>query len=211
MTKIIQSTDVTLHLLESNFGLQQIENEQFFREWIDDNPEISDLDKQILDRVKVSYSHLIKYPPMLEDAVKMAVLSPLLERAGFFQPPYRIETESSIEIVSDDEGVIVKGRIDVLVINHQFWVLVIESKKAEFSLEAARAQILAYMLANPSPHNPVFGLITNGGSFIFLKLSREGNTPQYALSRVFSILNPGNDLYGVLSVLKRLDTLLNSD
>lgn len=60
------------------------------------------------------------------------------------------------------------------------------------------------MLANPNPHKPVFGLITNGGNFIFVKLAREGSTPQYALSRVFSLLNPGNDLYDVLGVLKRL-------
>ena len=204
MSQTIQAADVTLHELELNFGLQQTEDEQFFREWIDDTPQISDLDKQILDRVKVSYSHLIKYPPMLEDAVKMAILSPLLERGGLFQPPHRIETEPSIEIMSEDEGVIIKGRIDVLVLDHRFWVLVIESKKAEFSLEAARAQILAYMLANPKTHKVIFGLITNGGSFIFVKLAREGTTPQYALSRVFSLLNPGNDLYDVLGVLKQL-------
>lgn len=204
MVRLIQSTDVTLHDLESKFRLQQTEEEQFFPEWLEDNSEISDLDQQILDRVKVSYSHLIKYPPMLEDAVKLAVLSPLLERAGFFQPPHRIETEPSIEILSEDEGVVVKGRIDVLVVNHQFWLLVIESKKAEFSLEAARAQILTYMLASPNLHRPTFGLITNGNSFIFIKLILAGNAPKYALSRVFSILNPGNDLYGVLRVLKRL-------
>ena len=198
----------SLHELELNFGLQPTENEQFFREWIDINSEVSAQDKQLLDRVKVSYSHLIKYPPMLEDAVKMIVLSPLLERASLFQPPCRLETEPSIEIVSEDEGVIIKGRIDVLVLNHQFWILVIESKKAEFSLEAARAQILAYMLGSPNHQEPVFGLIANGGSFIFVKLSRESNTPQYALSRVFSLLNPGNDLYHVLGFLKRLSTLV---
>jgi hypothetical protein len=35
----------------------------FFREWQDDLPEITDLEKQALDRVKASYLNLIKYPP----------------------------------------------------------------------------------------------------------------------------------------------------
>lgn len=133
----------------------------------------------------------------------MVVISPLLDLAGFYQPPFRIETETSIDLAAEDEGVIVKGRIDILVPQEQLWVIVIESKKAEFSLEAARAQALAYMLANPNRDRPSFGMITNGGSFVFVKLVKD-KTPQYALSRVFSIINPGNELYSVLSILKRL-------
>jgi hypothetical protein len=81
--------------------------------------------------------------------------------------------------------------------------MVIESKQVEFSIEAGLAQILSYMLANPNPEQPSFGMITTGGSFIFLKLVK-GDSPKYGLSRLFSLLNPGNDLYTVLSILKRL-------
>jgi hypothetical protein len=207
VVQIIQAQDITLHDLKTKFGLQQVKPDQFFREWQDDLPEISESEKQSLDRIKSNYDNLIEYPPMLENVVKMVVLSPLLDLAGFYQPPFRISTEPSVEIVSEDEGVIVKGRIDVLVLNQRLWILVIESKKAEFSLEAARAQSLVYMLDNPDVDKPTFGLITNGGSFIFIKLTHS-DTLQYALSKVFSLLNPGNDLYGVLSVLKRLGTLL---
>ncbi|MCI5130585.1 MAG: hypothetical protein D3904_03470 [Candidatus Electrothrix sp. EH2] len=63
------------------------------------------------------------------------------------------------------------------------------------------AQILSYMLSSPVPGKPCFGLITNGGSYVFLKLI-PGDTPRYALSRVFDLLNPGNDLYYVLDILK---------
>jgi hypothetical protein len=52
-------------------------------------------------------------------------------------------------------------------------------------------------------HKPCFGLITNGGSFVFLKLVVNG-TPQYSMSRVFDLVNPGNDLYSVLGVLKKI-------
>jgi hypothetical protein len=198
---------MTLHDLKAKFNLSQTEDEQFFREWQDGLPELSEAELRALDRVKSNYGNLIESPPLLENAVKMVVLSPLLDLAGFYQPPFKIETETSIDLVTEDEGAIVKGRIDVLVIQEQFWVLVIESKKAEFSLEAARAQALAYMLANLHPDQPSLGMITNGGSFVFVKLVKL-QMPQYALSRVFSILSPGNELYNVLSILKRIGTAI---
>ncbi|AFZ33526.1 MULTISPECIES: type I restriction endonuclease [Cyanophyceae] len=209
MIQTLQAIDITLHDLRTKFSLTQTEDEQFFREWQDDLPEIAEEEKRSLDRVKSNYRNLIEYPPLLEDAVKMVVLSPLLDLAGFYQSPFRIETETSILLTAEDEGIVVKGRIDVLVLNDQLWILVIESKKAEFSLEAARAQALAYMLASPKVDKPTFGLITNGGSFVFLKLTRSG-TPQYALSRVFSILSPGNELYSVLSIMMRLGAAIQN-
>lgn len=129
-----QATDITLHDLRSKFSLSQTEDDQFFREWQSDLPEISESELRSLDRVKSNYRNLIEYPPLLENAVKMVVLSPLLDLAGFYQPPFRVETETSINLAAEDEGVIVKGRIDVLVLQEQLWLLIIESKKAEFSL-----------------------------------------------------------------------------
>ena len=64
-------------------------------------------------------------------------------------------------------------------------------------------QTLAYMLANPNPERPVFGLVTNGGNFIFVKL-QINEFPQYEVSNVFSILPRRNQLYDVLQILKRL-------
>lgn len=207
MAQTILATEISLHKLRTKFNLSQTEDEQFFREWQDRIPEMNEAELRSLDRVKSNYRNLIEYPPLLENAIKMVVLSPLLDLAGFYQPPYRVETETSIELVTEDEETIVKGRIDVLVIQQQFWILVIESKKAEFSLEAARAQTLAYMLANPHPERPSYGMITNGGSFVFIKLVKL-QTPQYALSKVFSILSPGNELYDVLGGLKGIGSAI---
>jgi len=57
-----------------------------------------------------------------------------------------IEAETSIEISAEDEGAIVKGSIDVLVIQKRFWVLVIEAKSTKFDVLIALPQALAYML-----------------------------------------------------------------
>ena len=85
----------------------------------------------------------------------------------------------------------------------------IESKRGSFSLEPAIPQALAYMMANPNSDKPVFGLVTNGSNFRFIKLTKQ-DTPQYALSDEF-IIDRTNDLYIVLSILKRLGTFLTQD
>ncbi|MGB6015192.1 MAG: restriction endonuclease subunit R, partial [Nodosilinea sp.] len=79
---------------------------------------------------------------------------------------------------------------------------VIESKRSDFAAARAIPQALAYMLSNPQPAQPTFGLITNGSEFLFIKATRQP-TAQYANSRLFSLLNPGNELYSVLQVLKQ--------
>jgi hypothetical protein len=53
----------------------------------------------------------------------------------------------------------------------------------------------------------VFGLATNGREFLFIQLM-PGQTPQYALSRRFSMDNPEQALHAVLSILKRIGTAL---
>ncbi len=206
MVQTIPAREITLQKLAEKFSLQLVEDQQLFREWQDDLPEITEAEKQRLDRVKASYSNLMEDPPLLENTVKMVVLSPLLDLADFYLRPFRIRSEKSIEISLEDEGIILKGQIDVLAVCNQFWVVVIESKQAAFSLEVGKSQLLTYMLANPHPDRPTYGLITNGNSFLFIKLI-QGDTPQYLLSRLFYILNPGNDLYYVLRILKRIAQL----
>ncbi|XGB43375.1 MAG: hypothetical protein LVS60_06365 [Nodosilinea sp. LVE1205-7] len=53
--------------------------------------------------------------------------------SGLFLPPFYVSTENSVEIEARDETTVVRGRIDILVIKDQLWLLVIESKRAEFS------------------------------------------------------------------------------
>ncbi|MEH2240589.1 type I restriction endonuclease [Nostoc sp.] len=207
MVEVIQGRDITLAELINQFGLQLVDNEQFFSEWQHDLPELSDLEKQSLNQVKAEYLHLSKYP-ILEPVVKMVVLSPLLHLAGFYQPPFYIASEQEVKISSEDEGTIITGGIDILVFHPPFWVLVIEAKRAEYSLEVAIPQALAYMLANPGNDKPTYGFVTNGREFQFIKLTKQG-TPRYALSYTLS-LNRRDDLHTVVKVLKRLADLIRN-
>lgn len=118
---------------------------------------------------------------MLENTVQIAVLSPLLHLAGFLSAPFHIKSEESIQISAVDDEVTIDGRIDVFVLSEQLWVIVIESKQTAFSIETGLAQLLAYMLGSPHPERPTFGMITTGGTSIFVKVVRH-DAPQYGLS-----------------------------
>ena len=161
----------------------------------------------MLDKLRAGYFNLVKAPPMLENTVQMAVLGPLLWLADFYLAPFRIRSEMSVRFSDPDEDIAIEVRMDVLVLREHLWMLVIESKRAFFSVEAGLAQLLSHMLANPNHDQLNLGLITTGGSFVFVKLA--GGEPKYALSRVFELRNPGNELYAVLSVLRRLQSLFS--
>jgi hypothetical protein len=113
---------------------------------------------------------------------------------------------AALDLRDDSNETIIEGKIDFLILKDQFWVTVIESKRDELSIRTGLAQLLAYMLASPHPERPTFGMITTGGSFVFIKLTH-GKSPQYTTSRGFELLNPGNDLYEVLAIVKRLRQL----
>jgi len=205
MVDTIQARNVTLYDLEAKFGLERTDDKQFFREWQENLPELTEKEKEALNEVKADYIHLSKYP-ILEPVVKLVVLSPLLKLAGFYRPPFYLSAEKEVQISSEDEGTIVTGRLDLLVFTPEFWILVIEAKKAQYSLEAGIPQALAYMLGSPNLEKPAFGFITNGPNFIFLKLMQK-DTRRYGRSHFFSLDND-DDLYTVLKILKRLGQLM---
>lgn len=200
MSQAIAAKDITLKELKQNLGLQMSQDPAFFTEWLEAFTPLSEEDHYLLNRVKANFLELMEDPPMLENTVKMVVLAPLLDLAGFYHKPFRIETETSIALEMKDEGTIIRGRIDVLVIKNGLWLLVIESKRSDFSVTRAIPQALAYMMSNSESVQPIFGMIANGNEFLFLKTSQN----EYANSRLFSLVNPNNELYEVLQVLKYL-------
>jgi len=78
-----------------------------------------------------------------------------------------------------------------------------ESKKTMISVRSALPQALVYLMANPDLERPRFGVLTNGDDVVFIKLMAHP-TPQYALSRAFSIYTVASELRSAFQVLKRL-------
>lgn len=121
---------------------------------------------------------------------------------------YILAKYSEHPIVLDEEGEVLRGRIDVLVVQNQLWVTLLESKRTTISVMSAVPQTLAYMMASPSQNQSSFGMVTNGSEIVFVKLSRLG-IMQYDVSDVFSPVPVRNRLYDVLRVLKRMGKVVS--
>lgn len=206
MVPTLPAKDINLEDLQAYFGLQANADPNFFPEWRDNLPSLTEKERQALERIRSNYFNLATRSAFLEVAVKMVVLSPLLDLAGFYQPPFSIETEAPIEISAKDEDSLVSGNIDVLVIQKQLWVLVIESKSTKFDVMTALPQSLAYMLNDTKGDKPRFGLLLNGREFVFVKLVQQDMT-QYARSYALS-MEREHELEQVLGSLKRIGQLL---
>ncbi len=151
MTPTIASNKVDFQQLIRQFSLKVTRELSFFPECREQLPEITEGDRAVLDRVQAGFWNSVEYPPFSEKLIQISVLGPLLLLAGFYEPPFHIQAEKSIEIsVPDENGIIVRGRIDILVLKEQVWALVIEAKEAEFSIEAGVSQLLSHMLASES-------------------------------------------------------------
>ena len=208
MVQTVPATKITLYDLEQRFQLEQVQTASFFNEWQTALPTLTEEEKQRLVRVQLSVANLERRS-LLENTVKLAVLAPLLDLSGLFLPPFYVSTEDTVSIEATDDSFTVQGRIDILVLKEALWLLVIESKRAEFSPKVGIPQVLSYMLAAPRRKAPLYGLVTNGTDFVFLKMVFQDG-PRWGRSRQF-VLGQDHDLEQVLKILKQLAEILSTD
>ncbi|MBU7584307.1 MAG: hypothetical protein KAF91_15565 [Nostoc sp. TH1S01] len=196
----------TFRQVEEKLGLSLSEDSEFFSEWMVELPALSEVEQMRLDQVRRNYLYQVSDGILLEETIKMVVLSPLLELAGFYQAPYKFRAEVPVEIaVLGDDDEILRGRIDALILQDKLWIVLIESKKTTFDLEIALPQTLAYMAANPNPHQPLYGMIANGSSYLFVKTLGK----QYGISDLLATRSQyRNNLFTVLKILKHLGQLV---
>jgi predicted type IV restriction endonuclease len=110
----------------------------------------------------------------------------------------RSEVSVKFELEDGDETVY-KGRIDVLIVQENLWVILVEAKRTSFNMTLALPQALTY-LAMARPSMPRYAWVSNGEYSMFVKLDRG----EYAFSDDFSLNRRQNELYDVLQILDRL-------
>ena len=206
MAQILAITEYidSLAEAETQFGLSYSSDPDFFTEWTTDLPNLTTAEQQRLDLIRQRYLYHRQFGHLLEGAVNFIVIAPLLELAGFYDPPFRLRSEASIRIEIEDENHrVYQGRIDSLIVQEHLWIVLVEAKRTSFSVDVALPQALAYMSANPSKEQPVFALVSNGAYSMFVKLDRH----QYGFSQDFSLNRRRNELYDVLRILNRLKNL----
>ncbi len=199
----------TLAEAERRFGLVRSDDD-FFPEWQVGLPELSIEEKGNLDDLRRRYLYQRSEGQLLEGTVTLLLVAPLLTVAGFYDPPFRVRAEESVQLTLEDSEEILQGRIDVLVLLNHLWVVVLESKKTALSVWTALPQTLAYLMTNPQADRSSFAIVTNGDEILFVKL-RSGDRPTYAVSRVFSPFVSSRELYGSLQVLKHLGAIVRDD
>jgi hypothetical protein len=197
----VQQVVKTLSDVHGQFGLSRSPRDDFFPEWTN-RSDLQESDRFHLDQIRQRFRYQREMGQVAEGAVNAIVVSRLLELAGFYDPPFRMTSERSVEISTRSETITLRGRIDFLVLQDQFWQAVVESKETEFDVEVGIPQILAYMMGSPAEQSIVFGMVTNGSNFIFIKLQRD--VQQYDFSDSFSMLSRANCLYPVLQILKQI-------
>lgn len=208
---MVQSIAITKAITNLNdarekFNISQTTEPQFFTEWQEELPELTDAEKLYLDRIKSRYLYYAADGFVLEGTVTIIALAPLLELLGLCDPPYKIRGEKFVKIEIENGATVLEGFIDALAIKDILWIVLIEAKQYSFSVLQALPQTLAYMMANPNSDKPVFATILNGEDYIFVKLDRQ--LRQYAVSKKFTVANPQyNELYDVARTIKRVISL----
>ena len=206
MSQAIAIEKLTMLALKQRFNLKRVEDAEFFFEWQTSLPALTEFETARLAHIRTIYKNF-EDRSALENTVSLTIISPLLDTAGLFVPPFYIETEKSVEIVSQDGDVTTRGRLDIAVVKNLIWTLTIESKKAGFSLIVGLPQVLSYMLASPTSRKQLYGMVTNGRNFIFVKLDRtDSSEPVYAESKEF-VIRQDTDLEKVLQIIKRLASI----
>lgn len=211
---ITNASSLTLRNLRQTFGVQLSSNDDFFFKWLKNSPPLIESEQVGLDRLSRNYLYLSQEEPPLEEIVKLVVVSPLLDLAGFYQSPFFVKTEvsTSLEIADEPNAAPIQGRIDILVVQDILWVIVIESKPARLDVTAGIPQALTYLLSAPSMPTTCYGMVTNGREVIFLKLDRSANPvanpPQYIRSPTYRLLENIEERSQVLQGLKQIGSYL---
>ncbi len=82
MVETLAAKQISLEQLQEQFHLYKSKTPDFFPEWQANLPNLTEREKQSLDRVKSNYLSLSETNFLSEQMVKMVVLAPLLDLAN---------------------------------------------------------------------------------------------------------------------------------
>jgi hypothetical protein len=116
MAKIIAVTEAIQSLIEAEtrLNLSRNEDEAFFLEWQSDLPELDATERTALETLRRRLLYHRAEGELLEGTVTLLVVAPLLELAGYYDPPFKLKAEAAVEIAIADGEEILRGRFDPL-------------------------------------------------------------------------------------------------
>ena len=205
---VVAAREVDLAMVAEAFGLGRSHHTDFFREWQDDLAGLSEGEGEAIAQIKADYLHFSQHD-LQKSVARLVVLAPILNIVGLNSPPFHFVVDDKFELDVDDDGMSSRGRINVLAFHPRLWLTILEAKYTRYSLAIGIPQTLVSMMEQSKGDQPIFGLVSNGQEFQFLKLVKT-NPPTYGLSYTLC-LNRENDLQRVVQILRTLSQLVTKE
>jgi hypothetical protein len=143
--------------------------------------------QQGLDQIVGNFMAYLEAGKISEGQARQISINPILELAGYNQPPIELRIEEDIDRIDiKDKDTHIRGRLDIVAINRTvntsatslLWVLIVESKNLSASEFNGIAQLLTYAHGSLKTQSAVWGLVTNGATYQFFHI-QQGETPTY--------------------------------
>jgi hypothetical protein len=203
----LQARNLTLDEVHQLLNLQPSLQRVRFGEVLD-LPELTDWEGAEMEQIRIDFQAYWQAGRVLEGQVQMLVLAPLLRLAGFYRSPIQLSLEQAIaEITIEDQDLTIAGRLDLLAVRRSLttplWILVVESKNSQIDALNGLPQLLTYASRTLSHQRSVWGLVTNGISYYFTRLSTDGSQQTYQLLPELNLLDVDRALV-LLQVLKAI-------
>ncbi|NJP09273.1 MAG: type I restriction enzyme HsdR N-terminal domain-containing protein [Leptolyngbyaceae cyanobacterium RU_5_1] len=171
---------------------------------------LTEAEQQDLSKIRADFRRYLLEEKISEGLVKFLSLAPLLRLTGFYDVPIRLTMETSLEIIVEDEDTKISGRLDLLALSSvqyseagaPFWALVIETKNSSIEVRQGLPQLLTYAHKSLNQQPIVWGVVTNGLQFLFVRLQK-GNLSTYHLLPELYLLDEDRSLK-LVQVLKAL-------
>lgn len=175
---------------------------------------LTDYEQQELAQIRSDFDPYFREGKLSEGLIKAFTTFPLMRLAGFYRLPIKISVEQDIaDIETEDEGTVIKGRLDILAINKNpqvtaspyFWILVIESKNSTVAPSAGLPQLLTYAIQGLEHQSTIWGLSTSGELYQFVRIQR-GNPSTYQLMPVLGLMDiePSVQILQALKAIRQL-------
>ncbi len=175
---------------------------------------LSEFEQEDLLKIRNDFWRYLAAGKISEGLVKFLTVAPLMRAAGFYDVPIRLTMEDVIAIAIEDEETSIRGRMDILAVNNAqatsappFWILVIETKNSAVDVFEGLPQLLTYAFKSLEQQASVWGLVTNGRSYLFVHL-RQGSPPTYQIMRELSLIDTEGSIR-LLQVMKAICQLEN--
>ena len=176
MVNVINASSLTLQEIRQQFQLQSNFEEDIaaFLQLKDLNPAQQDR----LNCIRTDWDRYLFAGKVSEGEVKVLVLSRLLVEAGYLsREDLRVSLEEQVsEVEVEDGDRVIRGRMDLVVCQESesaavpLCILAIETKNSEIDVRAGLPQLLFYMHSFLERQAMVWGLVTNGETYLFVRL-----------------------------------------